>query len=307
MVDAAVLFACVMVGPGWWMPANASLHGVALDRQLRVNLSVFLGLCVLAQVLLLVGVVLKRRVQPDLPQPLAHRRWRLELLPLGVLAVLFFSLAVWSERLWAAQRYTGGDPAALQVEAVGMQFAWYFRYPGEDAAFGQTQAERIDAGVGNPLGIDPADERGRDDFVRSQLVLPAGREVDVRLRALDVIHGFAVPALRVKQNALPGQTIHIHFTPTVPGDYSVLCTQVCGLGHARMQAVVRVLPAAEFEQWMRAAEGRVAQSRATGQATVQSEVGVSKQVAVQSGAAAKGGNATQGAAAVQSRDVGVRP
>ena len=66
-----------------------------------------------------------------------------------------------------------------------------------------------------------------------------------------MIHGFNIPALRVKQNALPGQVFHIHFTPVMPGEYSVLCTQVCGLGHYRMQAVVRVLPAAEYDAWAR--------------------------------------------------------
>jgi cytochrome c oxidase subunit 2 len=56
--------------------------------------------------------------------------------------------------------------------------------------------------------------------------------------------------MRLKQNAIPGSTQHIHFTPTRPGDYAILCTQVCGLGHYRMQAMLRVLPAAQFDQWL---------------------------------------------------------
>lgn len=236
----------------WSMPANASAHGVGLDAAMRLNLWIFASLFVLAHVVLLAGLILRAT-----PQPLTHRRWRLELLPLCLLALLFFGLALHSERLWATERYTGADPAALQVEAVGMQFAWYFRYPGKDGAFGIARPQLIDAGAGNPLGIDPADERSADDFVRSQLVLPAGREVDLRLRALDVMHGFAIPALRVKQNAIPGQTFHLHFTPTTPGDYSVLCTQVCGLGHARMQAVVRVLSPADFARWLGMQQTRV--------------------------------------------------
>jgi cytochrome c oxidase subunit 2 len=60
--------------------------------------------------------------------------------------------------------------------------------------------------------------------------------------------------MRLKQNAIPGQTQHIHFTPRIPGDYAILCTQVCGLGHYRMQAMLRVLPAAQFDQWLRQQE-----------------------------------------------------
>ena len=231
----------------WSMPANAAAHGVALDAAMLLNLWIFASLLVLAHAVLFAGLLLRAQ-----PQSVVHRRWRVELLPLAVLAVLFFGLALHSEHLWAAQRYTGADPAALQVEAVGMQFAWYFRYPGADRAYGATRPELIDAGGGNALGVDPADERGRDDVVRSQLVLPMGREVDLRLRALDVMHGFAVPALRVKQNAIPGQTFHVHFTPVVAGDYSLVCTQVCGSGHGRMQAVVRVLPPKEFAAWLQA-------------------------------------------------------
>ncbi len=246
----------------WWLPPNASLHGIALDHQLLVNLWIFFGLLLLAHLILVTGLVLKRRPSQHTPQPLAHSRWRLELLPLIVLTILFFSLALWSQELWSSQRYTGADPAAMQIEVVGMQFAWYFRYPGKDAAFGSTKSDLISAAQGNPLGLDPADERGRDDLVCSQLVLPAGREVDLRLRALDVIHGFAIPALRIKQNALPGQTFHIHFTPTVPGDYSILCTQVCGLGHARMQGIARVLSPADFTRWYQLQQQRKAQQQA---------------------------------------------
>ncbi len=229
----------------WPLPVDAALHGPALDRQLILNLSIFASLFLLANVVLLTAVVLRRSAPP-----LAHRRWRYELLPLLLLAALFFTLAFRSTRLWAASRYSGAEPAAMQVEVTGMQFAWYFRYPGQDAAFGTTSPRLIEPGAGNPVGIDPADNSGKDDFVRSMLVIPAGKEIDLRLRALDVIHGFAAPSLRIKQNAIPGETFHVHFTATVPGDYPVLCTQVCGLGHYRMQAIVRVLPPDQFHQWL---------------------------------------------------------
>jgi cytochrome c oxidase subunit 2 len=56
--------------------------------------------------------------------------------------------------------------------------------------------------------------------------------------------------MRLKQNAVPGQTIHIHFTPTLPGTYAILCTQLCGLGHFRMTANLRVLPPSQFAAWL---------------------------------------------------------
>jgi cytochrome c oxidase subunit II len=60
--------------------------------------------------------------------------------------------------------------------------------------------------------------------------------------------------MRLKQNAVPGLVLHIHFTPGVPGTYPILCSQVCGLGHARMQANLQVVAPADFTVWLAAHE-----------------------------------------------------
>ena len=236
------------------LPENGSLHGITLDRHLLLNLWIILALAAAAHILLLSGLVLARDGRASGNN--SARIARLEYLPLAAFTVLFAGLAFRAERLWAASRYTGAEPAALQVEVTGMQFAWYFRYAGEDGTFGRVDAALVDPAAGNPLGMNPDDTHGKDDFVSSELVLPVGREVDLRLRALDVIHGFAIPEMRLKQNAVPGQTIHLHFTPFKSGTYAVLCTQLCGLGHYRMNANLRVLPLADFEHWLQAREKR---------------------------------------------------
>lgn len=227
------------------LPADASAHGPALDNQLRLSLWVILALAILAHILLLAGLFSRRSSSP-------RHLWSIEYLPLALLAIIFATLGIRAERLWASTRYTGASHEAMQIEATGMQFAWYFRYPGPDATFGITRAQLASPAEGNPVGIDPGDPHSADDLVTSELVLPAGREIDLALRAQDVIHGFAVPELRLKQNAVPGETIHVHFTATTPGTYAILCTQLCGLGHYRMNANLRVLPPEEFQSWLAA-------------------------------------------------------
>jgi cytochrome c oxidase subunit II len=64
--------------------------------------------------------------------------------------------------------------------------------------------------------------------------------------------------MRLKQNAVPGQTIHLHFTPTIAGTYAILCTQLCGLGHYRMNATLLILPPDQFASWL-AAKQKAAQ------------------------------------------------
>jgi cytochrome c oxidase subunit 2 len=227
----------------WPLPADASAHGLSLDHHLLLNLWIALALLALAHLILVVGLLARRRTEASSLQ-------RIEYLPLAALALLFATLTIKAERLWAATRYTGASLTALQIEAIGVQFAWYFRYPGPDATFGITRPQLVAPGEGNPLGLDPTDPHSADDEVTSQLVLPANREVDLRLNAQDVIHGFSIPELRLKQNAVPGQTIHIHFIPTTPGTYAILCTQLCGLGHYRMNATLRILTSEQFELWL---------------------------------------------------------
>jgi cytochrome c oxidase subunit 2 len=225
--------------------ANTATHTAALDQHLYLNLWIALALLTLAHAILLIGLTLRRRSAGS-----PAKNWRVELLPLTLLALLFAGLTVKAERLWAATRYTGASLTALQVEVTGMQFAWYIRYPGPDATFGRTLPKLVEPGSGNPVGLDPTDPHSTDDIVTSELVLPVGREVDIRLQAQDVIHGFAIPELRLKQNAVPGQAAHIHFTPTKPGTYAILCTQLCGLGHYRMQANLRVVTPEAFTIWL---------------------------------------------------------
>ena len=226
-----------------FLPADASAHGPSLDHHLLLNLWIALALLALAHLILLIGLLAKRSTE-------ATNLWRIEYLPLAALAAIFATLTIKAERLWAATRYTGASLTALQIEVTGVQFAWYFRYPGPDATFGITRPSLVAPGEGNPLGLDPADPHSTDDFVTSELVLPANREVDLRLNAQDVIHGLSIPELRLKQNAVPGQIIHLHFTPTTPGTYAILCTQLCGLGHYRMNATLRILPPDQFATWL---------------------------------------------------------
>lgn len=228
----------------WPLPADAGNHA-AFDRYLRLNLDVILVLFALANLILFFGTLAKKRT----PRPI--HKLTLEYIPLALFMAALIAVAVHAESMWGRQRFIGAAPGAMQVEVTGMQFVWYFRYPGADAHFGRTSPKLVAAGEGNPLGLDRNDPAAKDDIVSGELVVPAGREIDLALESQDVIHGFSVPSLRLKQNAVPGQRTHIHFTATQPGRYAILCTQVCGLGHFRMASALHVLTATDFDAWLR--------------------------------------------------------
>lgn len=168
----------------------------------------------------------------------------------GFFTAMYAWMALTAQKLWAETRYDRPSPTAMHVEVVGEQFQWYFRYPGPDGTYGVARPQLVNAAAGNPLGIDPRDPNGRDDVVSSVLVLPAGREVALRLRSLDVMHGFFIPGMRLKEDAIPGMTLHVHFTPEKVGTYPILCSQVCGLGHDRMQARLMVVSPTDYAAWI---------------------------------------------------------
>jgi cytochrome c oxidase subunit II len=228
----------------WWMPPNAAAHGFAVDRLMRWDIGA-MAACFLLANLLLIWLALRPRRTSRVPSS-----WHAELIPLSLLVILYIAMAVTAEHLWARERFEGPAPEALHAEVVGEQFQWYFHYPGADAAYGASRPQLVNAALGNPIGLDLADDHGKDDIVASELVLPANREVDLQLRSLDVIHGFFVPEMRLKQNAVPGLTLHVHFTPVRQGTFPILCSQVCGSGHARMQAHMRVVSEAAYTAWL---------------------------------------------------------
>jgi len=155
-------------------------------------------------------------------------------------------------KVWAGIYQTPPDPNSLQIDVQSEQFAFYFRYPGPDGKFGATHPELINEASENYFGLDPKnDVSARDDIVVPTLTIPVNRPVALTLRAKDVGHAFYVPELRIQQDFVPGLSIPLHFTATQTGKYEIVCTQLCGLGHYNMRAYIEVLPAAQFEQWLK--------------------------------------------------------
>ncbi len=89
----------------------------------------------------------------------------------------------------------------------------------------------------------------------SKLYVPAGKPVKVNLVATDVLHGFYLPAFRVKRDLVPGMTNYAWFIATKPGSYDLFCSQYCGTGHSAMITTVEALPPAEFLAWLNHREG----------------------------------------------------
>ena len=202
-----------------WLPESASEE---FDRiQAIYWFATWMSVVIFAIVgAVVVYSVWKWRVPPDddAEGPPIHGHTGLEIAWTAVPAILVIALGIVSAVVMSKNGETKDD--ALQVRAIGQQFAWKFEYP--------------------ELG----------DFSSGELVLPVDQQAHFTMEAVDVIHSFWVPNLGQKMDAVPGIETTINVTPDRTGDFAVVCTELCGLGHATMRARARVVTQAEFDQWI---------------------------------------------------------
>ncbi len=240
----------------WWLPTGASASAAGIDHHFNTTYILMGIVFVAAQVILGLFAWKYRERRSASHATYSHGNNTLEIVWTVLTFILFVGLNLMSRDIWASERFEPAKPEALQVEVTGMQFAWYFRYAGPDGKFGATKPELIDPSAGgeSAIGLDTNDTASKDDVVTGTMYAPVNREVEVILRAQDVIHSFFVPSMRFKQDAVPGLAIRMHFTPISTGDYEIACAELCGLGHYKMHGMLKVVSQAEFDKWLTARE-----------------------------------------------------
>ena len=215
LVAAAICTTVALAIP--WLPVSAGreadrIHFVYWFTTI-ICISVF---SVVAAVL--VFSVWKFRAGPDDDSdgPPTHGHTQLEIVWTAIPAVLVTAISIVSAVVLAQNGHAGSNPLLVKVKA--QQFAWSFTYPN-----------------GKTYGY---------------LTLPKDRHVKLDITSNDVIHSFWVPQLSQKQDAVPGQHNMLVVTPTKPGTYPVICTELCGLGHALMRSHVDVVEPAAYQAWL---------------------------------------------------------
>ena len=157
-----------------------------------------------------------------------------------------FAIPLWAKRV---NQFPESKDAVV-VHAVGQQFNWNFHMPGPDGQFGRRDVNLVSNS--NAVGLDANDPAAKDDIVvLGELHVPVNRPVIIELSSKDVIHNFALPNMRMAQDAIPGQLIPMWFTPIKTGTYEVICGQLCGLGHYGMKGTVVVDNPEEYQAWLK--------------------------------------------------------
>ena len=235
---------------GWWLPPNYSTHGASIDSMMNL-IHWFMAVLFVGWAIYLVYVLFRFRARSGHKADVSHRHFKIPVyIEVGVVVVEVFLLVFLSSPIWF--RYKNDPPPekdSLVVNIVAEQFAWNIHYPGRDGIFGPTKLELIDGT--NPVGLDRNDPTAKDDIVSiNGFHVPVGKPVIVHLRSKDVIHGFNLPFMRVKQDIIPGMTIPIWFQATAPMQGEIACAQLCGNSHYRMRGQFFVDTPEDFEKFM---------------------------------------------------------
>jgi len=220
---------------GWWLPLNISTHGAGIDQLINV-LHVFMVALFVGWGLFFAYCLIRFRARSGHKPETQVKHFKVPMfLEIGILLFEIFLLLFLSSPIWYDVKTAFPDEKdALVVRVVAEQFAWNIHYPGKDGKFGPTKPELMDGT--NPIGLDRTHPEGVDDlFTINNFHVPVDKPVIVHLSAKDVIHSFAIPVMRVKQDAIPGQSIPIWFQANQVGEYEIACAQLCGIGHYRMR------------------------------------------------------------------------
>jgi cytochrome c oxidase subunit 2 len=199
------------------MPVAASSVANDVDFLYLFTMGASIFVSGLVATLIVVFCVRYRRGSKHANLPRSDGDMRVELAFLALLLALFMGMFVWATRVYA--RLVVPQEPVERIDVVGQQWMWKMQYA-----------------------------NGRRSI--DELTVPVGRAMQLVMSSQDVIHSFYVPAFRIKQDVLPFRYTRIWFKATKVGTYHLFCAEYCGLDHARMGGVVRVVPVADYVRWL---------------------------------------------------------
>jgi cytochrome c oxidase subunit 2 len=203
-----------------WLPPVASKERHRIDIVFWFTTAICIGIFTLVASLIVFSLLKFRAPEgDDTDGPPIHGHTGLEIVWTAIPALLVTSISIVSAVVLVQNGRAGSNH--LNVDVLARQFAWSFKYPDSN------------------------------NLTSANLVLPRGRSTKLTLTSNDVIHSFWVPEFGQKQDAVPGRTTTLVITPTRVGTYPVICTELCGLGHAVMRTRAVVMEPADFEKWLK--------------------------------------------------------
>lgn len=210
----------------WMLPESFSTFGGDVD-QLYYTILWITGIIFFITESLLLYFIVRYRHKEGRTAAFEHGSNTMEVVWTAATLVVCVGIGISSISVWNTMKVDVPD-GALEVIVTAKQFEWNVTYPGTDGVLGTA-----------------------DDYsLVNALHAPEDRPVLIYLRSEDVLHSFFLPEMRVKQDAVPGQEIRVWFEAVQPGDYTVGCAELCGIGHTTMNGSLTVYTQPDYDAWV---------------------------------------------------------
>jgi len=209
------------------LPVEASTQATIIDKLFNTHFFIISFLFSLISVFMVYSlVVFRNKKGEDEDGKFVTGSTRLEIIWTLIPLATVISFSYLGAKSLAETRII--NPQAMTINVTASQWAWSFEYPDFD-------------------------------ITSNILYLPVNKQVNLQMTSLDVIHSFWVPEFRVKQDVLPGENLvkELRFTPSIIGDYTLMCAELCGGAHAYMNSPVKVVKEGDFQSWVDLESGTV--------------------------------------------------
>nr|YP_009058848.1 cytochrome c oxidase subunit II [Brachidontes exustus]AIM58704.1 cytochrome c oxidase subunit II [Brachidontes exustus] len=135
----------------------------------------------------------------------------------------------------------GGEPK-WSFKAIGHQWYWSYEFLSED---------KKQLSIDSYMDVSAVEKGGyRLLDVDQRMVVPALTQIRLLVSSVDVLHSFAMPALMLKVDAIPGRMNQLPFTVSRTGVFYGQCSEICGVNHSFMPIVLEFIRKEEFDQWL---------------------------------------------------------
>lgn len=250
VMAATVVFAQTTTGaPEPWqmgLQAAGSPVKAAMDSFHNLLLVIITAITIFVFILLAYVIIRFNAKANPTPSNFSHNTL-VEVVWTVVPVIILIVIAVPSFRLlYLADRV---ENAELTLKVTGRQWYWDYEYPDQGLSFSSIMIPDAE--------IKPGQRRLLE--VDNRIVLPVDTNVRIHTTAGDVLHSWAVPALGVKLDAVPGRLNETWVKITKPGVYFGQCSELCGINHAFMPIAIEAVAKAEFEGWTRQKKAELGQ------------------------------------------------
>jgi cytochrome c oxidase subunit 2 len=205
-----------MIANGIWLPESASTIAPEYDALFYFVYWTSIVLFVGVVAFMLYFAYKYRRTDPGERAEMVEENTLIEISWVVVPTILVLLVFTWGFQTFIKMNVAPEN--AYQINVRGQQWSWLFEYP--------------------------------NGATSSELHVPANRPVRLKMSSTDVLHSFAIPAFRIKQDVLPNRYSTVWFEATKMGTYKIYCTEYCGTQHSGMLADVVVQSQADFDQWL---------------------------------------------------------